>query len=58
MILDEIQESKEMQALWKNYQSKFDYAADIKWNDIIQSTKKLYSMIDTIKEKRREAFER
>jgi predicted nucleotidyltransferase component of viral defense system len=58
LILDEIQMSKEMAALWKKYQSKFDYAADIEWKDVIQSVRKLHSGMDKVKVKRREDFER
>ena len=41
LILDEIQESKEMTALWTSYQSKFDYAAGIEWDDVMQAVRKL-----------------
>ena len=41
LILDEIADNHEMQILWKNYQRKFDYAAEIKWDDVIQTVKKL-----------------
>ncbi len=58
LILDEIQMSKEMVVLWKKYQSKFDYAADIEWKDVIQSVRKLHSEMDKVKVKRREDFER
>jgi predicted nucleotidyltransferase component of viral defense system len=42
LILDEIQGSKEMEALWKNYQRKFDYASEIGWDEVMWSVKKLY----------------
>ncbi|MFO7636120.1 MAG: nucleotidyl transferase AbiEii/AbiGii toxin family protein [Clostridia bacterium] len=41
LILDEIEFSPEVAALWKNYQSKFDYAADISWDDVMKSVRKL-----------------
>lgn len=43
LILSEIQSSNDMLNLWKNYQRKFDYAADIDWDDVMQSIRKLYS---------------
>ncbi len=58
LILEEIQESKEMTALWINYQSKFDYAAGIEWDDVVQSAKRLYSMMEKVKAKYREDLER
>jgi len=39
--LEEIQLSSDMAALWKNYQRKFDYAAGIGWEDVMQSVKTL-----------------
>ena len=41
LILSEIETSQHMQMLWKNYQHKFDYAADIDWNEVLQAVKKL-----------------
>lgn len=58
LILDEIKKSKEMESLWKNYQRKFDYAVGIEWDDVNRATKRLYSMMDKIKVKRREDIER
>jgi predicted nucleotidyltransferase component of viral defense system len=58
LILDEIQESKEMTALWINYQRKFDYATGIEWSDVVQSSRKLCDMMDKVKVKHREGFER
>lgn len=45
LTLDEIQSSPDMAALWKNYQRKFDYAADIGWDDVMQSVKKLCAAV-------------
>jgi predicted nucleotidyltransferase component of viral defense system len=41
IILDEVESSLEMTALWKNYQRKFEYASDIGWEDVIRSLRKL-----------------
>lgn len=41
LILDEVQARPEMLALWKNYQSKFDYAADIGWAKVMKSVRTL-----------------
>ena len=41
LILDEIQANSEMIALWKNYQKRFDYAADIGWDDVLKSVRTL-----------------
>jgi len=41
LILNEIAESAEMKSLWKNYQRKFDYAADIDWDDMMRTVKKV-----------------
>jgi len=43
LILGEIQSSHDMVDLWKNYQRKFEYAADIGWDDVIQSVRKLFN---------------
>jgi len=45
LILDEIEVSREMMALWKSYQKKFDYAADISWSDVMISVKRLYTIM-------------
>lgn len=42
LILDEIEASPEAVSLWKNYQKKFDYAANISWDAVMRSVKKLY----------------
>jgi predicted nucleotidyltransferase component of viral defense system len=48
LILDEIQESREMSALWTNYQSKFDYASDIKWEDAMQAVRRLFGKMSQV----------
>jgi hypothetical protein len=41
LILDEIENSPDMIALWANYQRKFDYASDIGWASVMQAVRKL-----------------
>jgi predicted nucleotidyltransferase component of viral defense system len=41
LILDEIHGSPEIVALWNNYQHKFDYAASISWDSVMQSVSRL-----------------
>jgi hypothetical protein len=41
LILDEIASSSEMAALWKKYQLKYDYAADIAWDVVLVSVRRL-----------------
>jgi predicted nucleotidyltransferase component of viral defense system len=41
LILDEIEFSTNMMALWKNYQRKFDYAAGISWEEVMQAVRRL-----------------
>lgn len=45
IILDEVEVSQEMISLWKKYQSKYEYAAEISWNDVMKSAKILYKII-------------
>ena len=44
MILDEVEDSPELAALWDNYRSKFDYAAGISWREVMKSVRKLYGI--------------
>lgn len=46
IILDEVESSPDMMALWKNYQRKFEYAADIGWGDIMQAVRKLCNALE------------
>lgn len=49
-ILDEVSESKVMVELWQKYRLRYDYAANIIWDDVIQSVKQLaYNCIDVSK---------
>jgi len=41
-ILDDIEEDFHMRVLWKNFQKKFTYAADIQWNDTMKTIKGLF----------------
>lgn len=43
-IFDEIQNDSNMQKLWKFYRKKFSYAADISWEMVMESARKLYRM--------------
>lgn len=43
-ILNEISTDAEMQQLWRNYQSKFDYAADVEWGKVMVALRKLSEM--------------
>lgn len=43
-IFDEIQNDSNMQKLWKSYQKKFSYAADISWEMVMESARELYRM--------------
>lgn len=45
MILVEIENSASMISLWKSYQRKYDYAANIEWSDAMRAVKALYSSI-------------
>ena len=40
-ILDEVESSPEMIALWGNYQRKFEYASDIGWSEVMQAARKM-----------------
>ncbi len=42
-ILNAIEESTELQQLWKEYQQKYKYAASITWENVIGSTRKLFA---------------
>ena len=45
LVLDEIESSWDMSALWRNYQRKFDYAADIEWKNVMQTVRKLLKAV-------------
>ncbi|MCL1855832.1 MAG: nucleotidyl transferase AbiEii/AbiGii toxin family protein [Clostridia bacterium] len=41
LITNEISESTALIDLWKNYQRKFDYAADVLWGDVMEAVRRL-----------------
>ena len=41
LILDEVEGSPAMMALWESYQRKFEYAADIGWSEVMQAVRTL-----------------
>ena len=43
-IFDEVQNDLGMEKLWKSYQKKFSYAADIAWETVMESVRELYRM--------------
>jgi hypothetical protein len=45
LILKEIAESAVLIGLWRNYQRKFDYAADVLWDDVMKSTIRLVDIV-------------
>ncbi|MDR1539758.1 MAG: nucleotidyl transferase AbiEii/AbiGii toxin family protein [Clostridiales bacterium] len=45
LILGEVEQSEALIALWKNYQSKYEYAADIPWDVAITSVRALVEKI-------------
>ncbi len=44
-VFDEIELSPIMEKLWKSYQKKYFYAADISWHTVIKSTRLLYQTV-------------
>jgi predicted nucleotidyltransferase component of viral defense system len=46
LILDEVEHSDALIVLWKNYQSKYEYAVDIPWDDAISAVKTLVKEIE------------
>ena len=44
IIFDEVQGDLGMEKLWKSYQKKFSYAADISWETVMESVRELYRM--------------
>jgi predicted nucleotidyltransferase component of viral defense system len=45
LILKEIAESTVLIDLWRNYQRKFDYAADVLWDDVMKSVGGLIEIV-------------
>jgi len=48
LILDEVENSPEMMAMWNGYQRKFEYAADIAWSDVMQGVRSLCDIVRTL----------
>jgi len=45
LVFGEIENSPEIKALWKNYQRKFDFAAGVNWDQVVESTYRLLKII-------------
>lgn len=45
LILKEVAESTVLIDRWKNYQRKFDYAADVLWSDVMESVRCLVDIV-------------
>jgi len=45
LILHEVENSPDMVILWKNYQRKFDYAANIDWSEIMQTVRRMCNIV-------------
>ncbi len=43
-IFGEVQNDYNMQKLWESYQKKFSYAAEISWEDVLESIREVYGM--------------
>ena len=41
LILDEIESDRDMEDLWESYKRKFEYAAEVMWDDTIKSVRNL-----------------
>ena len=44
-----IRQNRDMQELWKNYQAKFPYAADISWLNVMDAVAVSYTHLDVYK---------
>lgn len=45
LILNEISESTVLIDLWKSFQKKFDYAADVPWGNVMASARCLVDIV-------------
>jgi hypothetical protein len=45
LILKEVAESTMLIDRWKSYQRKFDYAADVRWVDVMESVRRLVDIV-------------
>jgi hypothetical protein len=48
LIVREISESATLIGLWESYQRKFDYAAEVPWDEVMESVKCLISTISIV----------
>jgi len=46
LIINEVENSSVMLALWKNYQYKYDYAANIDWSSVMQTVRRMCKVIN------------
>jgi len=49
LILEEVENSPEMMAIWSRYQRKFEYAVDIAWSEVMQEVRGLCDIINVLK---------
>ena len=45
-VCDEIEASPAMEELWTAYQKKFSYASDLSWETVVDSIRRIYSLIN------------
>ena len=45
MIIDNISEDPDLNKLWQAYQKKYSYAAELTYNMVVDTTRKLYASI-------------
>ena len=43
--LDEVEADPNMEKLWRVYQKKFSYAADLSWHTVMESIRSLYELV-------------
>ena len=41
---DEVEADSNMEKLWRAYQKKFSYAADLSWHTVVESIRSLYRL--------------
>ncbi len=41
---DEVEAAQNMEKLWRAYQKKFSYAADLSWHTVMESIRSLYEL--------------
>jgi len=45
LIIDEVESNHDILSLWKNYQRKYDYAADIGWYEVMHAVRRICNAI-------------